>query len=68
MPAALVVDREMASPHANVGGFATGGGGAGGGVGAVGVLLQAATNAMLMITAAKPERTAQYFTKPINMN
>jgi len=68
MPAALAVAREMASTHANVGAAVTGGGGGGGGVGAVGVLLQAATSPMLMITTAKPERTAQYFKKPINNN
>jgi hypothetical protein len=68
IPAALVVEREMASTHAKVGGFATGGGGGGGGVGAVGVLLQPATSPRLMTTAAKPDRTAQYFTKPINNN
>ena len=68
MPAALMVEREIASPHARVGALATGGGGGGGGVGAVGVLLQAAASAMLSTVAAKPERTAQYFTKPININ
>ncbi len=67
-PAALIVDREMPSTHASVGGFATGGGGGGGGVGAVGDLLQAAASAMAMTAAAKPERTAQYFTNSMDMN
>jgi hypothetical protein len=63
-----MVDREMASTHANDGGFATGGGGVGGGVGAVGLLLQAAASATVMTVAVKPERTAQYFTNPMDMN
>jgi hypothetical protein len=62
-----MVEREMASTHSNVGGLATGGGG-GGGVGAVGVLLQAAVSATVMTVAATPERTAQYFTNPMDMN
>jgi hypothetical protein len=67
MPAALVVEREMASTQANDGASATGGGGMGG-VGAVGDLLQPANSATEMTVAAKPERTAQYCTKPININ
>jgi hypothetical protein len=42
MPAALMVERLMPSPHVIDGGLPTGGGGGGGGVGDVGVLLQAA--------------------------
>jgi hypothetical protein len=68
MPAALAVEREMASTHAKDGASATGAGGMGGGVGAVGDLLQPANSATEMTVAAKPERTAQYCTKPININ
>lgn len=67
MPAALVVEREIASTHSNDGGLATGGGGAGGGVGAVGEL-HPETSAKVMTAAARLERTAQYFTKPMNIN
>jgi hypothetical protein len=68
MPPALMVDRLMPSTHASVGGLAGGGGGGGGGVGAVGVELQAAASVMMTTAEPNPERTAQYFTKPINMN
>ena len=53
----------------SVGGLATGGGGGGGGgVGAVGVLLQAAASATMAMAPTNPERIAQYFTNPMNMN
>ena len=67
MPVALMVEREIPSPHSSVGAAATGGGG-GGGVGAVGDLLQAAATMTLMTAVPKPNRIAQDFTDLINMN
>jgi hypothetical protein len=69
MPAALVVAREMPSPHVIDGGFATGGGGGGGGgVGAVGLLLHETLTITAISVAISPTRVAQYVKVPIYTN
>ena len=69
MPAALVVAREMVSPHVTEGGFATTGGGMGAGVGAVGDLLQLIARTSMTVTLRIfDEYVDTAFTNPIDMN